>query len=497
MTNQPTAFVEPPAADLELINAIHRKHDGYVTFHTQEKRAGHTGFDVAACKASELDQVFPEYIKPWLTIDSFFSNNGMIMFPRELRLASSRVPSLPRCHRDGDHLRWLTTAWVDLDVYNAGVTVGYALGVVHDMAQAGHIPPPSWFVDSGKGAWVGWLICDPKHPHLPQPGYPEHRSTWSRVMRGLRDKMQHLGADAASMDFARIMRVPGTINSKNNRRVSHWIPKDENGRQFVYTLNELAVWLGVVPAKHSPSVKRVTDPRYRERGIKGHIAQYMNRYTQLFDLARVRGKINDGCRGTYLYQLAVTGYKLREHGMPDWAENVRQVARYQCSPPYPADDTERTIESAMKCAKKRSGLTFMMNRYKLANQLGVTEAEAEETGLPPAGAEPLADRVHTRADRINVRREHIRQYVENKSRHDYPQVPTLRVLADLVEGMTTERPALNTIKDDLKALGIINPRSHKGRQLPDKALWTMQGAAGGSSVVETSGASNGTQPPAP
>lgn len=497
MTNQPTAFVEPPAADMELINTIHRKHDGYITFHTKEKRAGQAGFDVAACKASELEQVFPAFIKPWLNVDAFFSNNGMVMHPNELRQPSSRVPSLPRCHRDNDHLRYLTAAWVDLDVYKAGVTVGYALGVVHDLSQAGYLPPPSWFVDSGMGAWVGWLICDKKHRHLPQAAWPEQHSTWCRIMRGLQDKLKHLGADPQTMDPSRIMRVPGTINSKNNRRVSHWIPKDANDRPFVYTMDELAISLGVPPARHSPSVKRVIDPRYRERGIKGHIAQYANRYKQLVELAAMRGTIKEGTRGTYLHQLAVTGYKLREHGMPDWAETVRQVARHQCSPPYPADETERTIESAIKFGKKRAGRTFMMNRYKLANQLGVTDAEAETIGLPPAGAEPLADRVHTRADRINVRREHIRQYVENKSRHDYPQVPTLRVLADLVEGMTTERPALNTIKDDLKALGIINPRSHKGRQLPDKALWTMQGAAGGSSVVETSGASNGIQPPAP
>lgn len=482
-------FTQPPSADLELIDTIHRKHDGYVTFHTKEKRPGHEGFDVAACKASELHEMFPQFIAPWLNVDAYFSNNGMVMHRSELRQPSSRIPMLPRPARANDHTRYLTAAWVDLDVYTAGVTVGYALGVVHDLAQEGHLPPPSWFVDSGMGAWVGWLICDAKKRELPQAAWPEQVSTWCRIMRGLRDKLKHLGADGASMDLARIMRVPGTINSKNNRRVSHWIPKDHNNRPFVYTMNELAVSLGVTPAKHSPGVKRVTDPRYRERGIKGHIAQYNNRYRQLVELAAIRRTIKDGTRGSYLHQLAITGYKLREHGLTEWADMVRQVAKFQCEPPYPADETERTIESAIKFGKKRSGLIYMMNRYKLANQLNITDAEAEQIGLPPANADPMADRVHTRKDRLNVRRERIRQFIEDKSRHDYPALPPLRAIADWVEHATGERAALNTINNDLQALGIINPRAHKDRKPPARSIWTMQGAVAEQQQHEESGAS--------
>lgn len=487
-------FTQPPSADLELIHSLHRKHDGWVSFHTSEERE--KGFNVAACKVRELPEFFPQFIAPWLIRDSYFSINGLVMYPREIRQKSSRIPTLPRGSRDSDHIRYLNAAWVDLDVYNAGVTVGYALGVVHDMAQAGHIPPPSWFVDSGQGAWVGWYICDAKNRQLPQASWPEYLGTWSRIMRDLRHKMQHLGADSHSMDASRIMRVPGTINSKNNRRVSHWIPKDRNNRPFVYTMDELAVRLGVVPAKHSPSVKRVTDPRYRERGIKGHIAQYNNRYAQLVKLSQVRepwGGIKDGCRGTFLHQLAVTGYKLREHGMADWADTVRMIAKYRCDPPYPTDDTERTIESAIRFSRKKGGLMYMMNRYKLANHLEITEGEAELCGLPPANADPRADRVHTRTDRMNARREHIRQFVEDKSRHDYPALPPLRVIADWVVNVTGESAALNTIKDDLKALGIINPRAHKDRQQPTKSIWTMQGKQGDQQQHQESGASQGIQ----
>lgn len=488
MTNQLAQFTQPTAACPELIDAIHRGHDGWVTFHTKEERAGHKGFDVAACKAAEVLEVFPEFLRPWLNNDAYFSNNGMVMHRNEIRQASSRVPILPRPARDNDHIRYLTAVWVDLDVYNAGVTVGYALGVIHDWAQEKKIPPPSWFVDSGQGAWVGWLICDTKKRELPQAAWPEQLSTWSRIMRRLQYQFRDLGADAQSMDLARIMRVPGTINTKNGRRVSHWIPKDAQNRSFVYTMDELAVWMNTPPTKHSPGVKRITDPRYYERARKGHIAAYSNRYKALVTLAGVRGKIRTGCRQFYLHQLAVTGFKLRDDGLPEWADLVRQVARYQCDPPFPDNETEATIEGAIKLAKKRCGLTYMMNRYKLANQLGVTEAEAELCGLPPAGAEPKADLVHTRADRINVRRELIRQFIENPSRHDYPRVPTLGKLVEFIEAQTGVRPSHNTIKADLAKLGIKNPRAHKARQLPEKPLWTMLGAGVVGQGREESGA---------
>ena len=399
MTNQLAQFTEPNAACPELIDAIHRGHDGWITFHTKEEQAGHRGFDIAACKAADVLGVFPEYLRPWLNADAYFSNNGMVMNRIEMSQASSRVPTLPRCARSNDHIRYLTAAWVDLDVYNAGVTVGYALGVIHDWAQEKKIPPPSWFVDSGQGAWVGWLICDTKNRELPQAAWPEQLSTWRRIMRRLQYEFRDLGADAQSMDFARIMRVPGTINTKNGRRVSHWIPKDAQNRSFVYTMDDLAVWLGVPPARHSPGVKRITDPRYYERGRKGHIAANSNRYKALVELASARGKIRGpdengkgGCRQFYLHQLAVTGFKLRNDGLPEWAELVRQVARYQCDPPFDADETEATIEGAIKFAKKRCGATYMMNRYKLANQLGVTEAEA--TRLPDGADAGRAGRLH-------------------------------------------------------------------------------------------------------
>jgi hypothetical protein len=477
MTNQLAQFIEPPIADMELIDAIHRRHDGHITFHTKEDRAGHKGFDIAACRAADIPEVFPQYLRPWLNTDAYFSNNGMVMYRSELRQPSSRVPSLPRCARSNDHIRYLTSVWVDLDVYKAGVTVGYALGVIHDWAQAREIPTPSWFVDSGMGAWVGWLICDTKNRELPQAAWPEQLSTWRRIMRGLQWKFRELGADAQSMDLARIMRVPGTINTKNNRRVSHWIPKDAQNRSFVYTMDELCVSLGVVPTKHSPGVKRVTDPRHYDRSRKGHIVQHSNRYKALMDLASARDMIKEGCRQTFLHHLALTGFKLRDI-MPEWADNVRRVARYQCDPPYPADETESTIEGAVKFGKKRSGLTFMMSGYKLANLLNITEAEAKECKLPPAGAEPKRDRVHTRADRINVRRVLVRQFVENQSRHDYPRVPTLGVLADYIQEQMQEEkpPSLNTIRADLEKLGIVNPRKHRDRQLPEEPLWTMQGA---------------------
>ena len=489
MTNQLAQFTEPNAACPELIDAIHRGHDGWITFHTKEEQAGHRGFDIAACKAADVLGVFPEYLRPWLNADAYFSNNGMVMNRIEMSQASSRVPTLPRCARSNDHIRYLTAAWVDLDVYNAGVTVGYALGVIHDKAQAGTIPPPSWFVDSGQGAWVGWLICDTKNRELPQAAWPELLSTWSKIMRWLQHEFRDLGADAKSMDLARIMRVPGTINTKNGRRVSHWIPKDAQNRSFVYTMDDLAVWLGVPPARHSPGVKRITDPRYYERGRKGHIAANSNRYKALVELAAVRGKIRKGCRQFYLHQLAVTGFKLRNDGLPEWADLVRKVAQYQCDPPFSVKQTEKTIKGALKFGKKRCGTMFMMNRYKLANQLGVTEAEAELCGLPPAGAQPKADLVHTRADKINVRRVMIRQFVENPSRHDYPSVPTLAKLVEFIESQTGDRPSLNTIKADLVKLGIENPRAHKARTLPDKPLWPTLGAGVVGQGREESGAS--------
>jgi len=328
------------------------------------------------------------------------------------------------------------------------------------------------FVDSGRGVWLYWMLRE-DDSEKPVRAWPEKRSTWNRIQRQLVRGFAELGADANSTDAARVTRVPGSLNSKSNTRVRYWLPLNESGKPFRYRLDELAVMIGVRPAEYSEGVKRVVDPRFRERGVSGHRAAHRNRFAALVQLAAVRGRIKQGCRECFVRELALTGFRLRAV-MPEWEKTVWDVARFQCDPPMEDEQTESIIDRA----KKTDGGYKMKSRFKLGDQLKVTEAEAEVCGIPPAGADRTKDdcELRTRRERMTVRREKTRALIENPSRHDYGRVPPLGVLADFIEREMGERPSENTIRADLAKLGIENPRAHKARQAPEKPLWTMLGA---------------------
>ena len=78
---------------------------------------------------------------------------------------------------------------------------------------------------------------------------------------------RHLPIDTKAHDAARVLRTPGSINSKSKRRVHYWIRADAKGKGFMYTLPELAKSLGIAsPGASLPgSMEALAEkPQYRK-----------------------------------------------------------------------------------------------------------------------------------------------------------------------------------------------------------------------------------------
>jgi hypothetical protein len=75
------------------------------------------------------------------------------------------------------------------------------------------IPPPSFAMDSGRGLYLIWL-----HDRLP----PAALKRWDHVQGRIQKCLDPFGADPAAKDAARVLRLPGSTNSKafaHRRRV--------------------------------------------------------------------------------------------------------------------------------------------------------------------------------------------------------------------------------------------------------------------------------------
>lgn len=434
--------------DLVPINLLHRGHDGTVPF---MKRRGDRWEPIASVPASILPQVFPQFIAPYVDADGFYGINGM--WPEHCIKGSATLPDgrtphnrMKRAMWGTDKARYLTSCWADLDFHKIpGMTLGKAVGFVVDAQDHGIIPPATMLVDSGRGLWVFWLLHDDDNRSMPVRAWSETQGTFCRVQRQLLRRLASIEPDYGASDVARVTRVPGSINTKSDRRVRYWIQADEIG-PFQYTLPELAALVGVRGMKLSKSIRRAVDPKLRERGQRGYAALHRQRLDRLIQLISIRGKIREGCRARAAVLLATMCCKCHvDHD--EMAETIRRFGRFQCDPPLP----ESEIDDAIKAAAKYPAFT----NAKIGDWLLITETEAELTGWPAKGQHNAStDAPNNRIAKRDTRHSLIRHLLKCRG----GEVPTLRE----VEAYLDEHGAkatLATIKSDLVAMGIDNPRS--------------------------------------
>jgi DNA-binding CsgD family transcriptional regulator len=106
--------------------------------------------------------------------------------------------------RSSRNIRHFRALYIDLDLTDYGKAE--AVYEVALLAGAGKIPEPTMIIDSGRGLHLYWRIN-----HAPVGA----AWTWQELQDYLYRQLRHLGADPAATDSARLLRIPGTINSRN------------------------------------------------------------------------------------------------------------------------------------------------------------------------------------------------------------------------------------------------------------------------------------------
>lgn len=135
-----------------------------------------------------------EHLTEWTGEDTYYSQNTFFKPQRRI-----------------DNIRQLRTLYVDLDVYNVGLKPEFVLAKLEHEYFRKTIPEPNMVIFSGRGLVLIWNI-DPI-PHMAMP-------LWKAVETYLSDHLKDLGSDSKATDPARIFRLPGSINSKNQATVT-------------------------------------------------------------------------------------------------------------------------------------------------------------------------------------------------------------------------------------------------------------------------------------
>lgn len=405
-------WYSPKKPDPLLTDLIHRGHRGYVTFNRlssslKDKNGKPLFENLYSLKASEVTARFKE-VAPDLEHDSYFSINGM---NRAGWKTSKFNDQFKQPIRNRDSVQYLTSCFVDIDCASIGQTVGSVIGQIIDASDQGSIPKPSILCRSGNGIWLFWLLrADQDNPAEGERkngairAYANRLNTWTRIQEDLLRTFSRMnvGLDNAVKDSARITRVLGTQNTKALIRTkikTHsdiWlscISCDGQCNVIAYTLEELALKIGVRQdidegSWKTSQIAKASDPRYRDRAIKGsmRLAQIrLDRLTRLFSIRHGAGlKFKIGNRRTVALLYARVFYGAQEKkSLEAIVDHLGKFGRNMCEQGSGSNAFDAVKEVFQKPIGEYQG--WERHRYSdrtIANILQITDHESELCGIP-------------------------------------------------------------------------------------------------------------------
>ena len=252
-----------------------------------------------------------------------------------------------------ENIKELTCNFIDLDTYNTKFTKTQILMNLEENYFNRSIPRPSLIIDSGRGLTLGWTI--ERVPYMALP-------LWKAIQEYLYSKLKEFGADRKALDATRVLRVPGSINSKSGTRV-----KILEKYNYVYTLREIQ--REFLPDLDENRPKKKGRPKkivyvHRERSL------YQGRILDLVKLCELRNYDVKGHRETilflYRYYLCYF-YEDEEKALEDTLELNKEFIQ-----PLSEKEVIRATESAEKVFKAKD------KQYKYKNETLIELLEISE-----------------------------------------------------------------------------------------------------------------------
>ena len=137
--------------------------------------------------------------------------------------------------RKQEFLRWINAVYIDCDFKDPTLSVAdkVALAKKVCLKKVGFLP--SIITSSGNGLHLYFLFTSP----IKASGLVR----WKLVQKEFCARLQEIHADPKALDASRVLRLPGTINTKNNTRCSVvYFTRDKDDSDIVqrYSFDELA-----------------------------------------------------------------------------------------------------------------------------------------------------------------------------------------------------------------------------------------------------------------
>lgn len=192
--------------------------------------------------------------------------------------------------RTAKSLKQIRNIGIDVDCYKLNIAVSDAVEEIKSLVYQGKIPNPNLLIYSGRGVQLIYSISGGASPKM---AYLSQYITTQYIAQ-----LKHLGSDSLS-DVTRVLRLPYSINSRNNKMVDVKI-----WRTMEYDLMELYSYCMPLEKRRKPHKRRgadlVTLPT--QKGLKTLYSLNTARKNDLESLVILRnGDIDKRNVLTYVY----------------------------------------------------------------------------------------------------------------------------------------------------------------------------------------------------
>lgn len=251
-------------------------------------------------------------------------------------------------------IKELNFVYIDLDYYKTKYTKEQIIMNLESNYFNKIIPATNYIIDSGRGLALLWNINKVPSQALP---------LWKAIQEYLYHQLKEFGADRQALDATRVLRVPGSINSKSKTVVSIIDEYD-----YIYDLREIQK--EYLP-ELKPKEKKKGRPKkinyvYRERSL------YFARIQDIIKLCELREYDLRGHREIilFLYRYYLCGFT------EDVQKALEDVLELNSMFRYPLKENEviRATMSAEKCYLDKNK-EYKYKNDTLIELLEITEYE--------------------------------------------------------------------------------------------------------------------------
>ena len=183
---------------VKYINTVHGNSEGWIT----KAKISSEGYKQWHYKHMQLIGLKFNEDNVYITLNTFYKTYRRIRYLKELK-----------------------ALFIDLDTYKTGFTKEQILMNLNENYFGKNIPIPNFIIDSGRGLYLIWLIK--KVPSMALP-------LWKAAEDYFYKTLKEFGADRQALDATRILRIPGSINSKTHTEV-----KIIDNYDYLYDLREI------------------------------------------------------------------------------------------------------------------------------------------------------------------------------------------------------------------------------------------------------------------